>query len=228
MKTILITGTDTEIGKTVVTVSLIAYWQKYRSLEQLGVMKLVQTGSDGDSDLYQTLFSLDQPPELINPVSYETPVAPPLAAEKENRSINLTTVWHALTSLQEKKETVIVEALGGLGSPITWEMTVADVAAAWRLPVVLVVPVKLGAIAQTVANVALARQHQLHLKGIIFNCLSLEAEMQLENWTPFDRIFDLCQVPILGTIPYLSHPNDVEKLAQVASNLDLEYIFSTL
>lgn len=225
MKTLLITGTDTEIGKTVVTLALIAYWQKYLSLDKLGVMKFIQTGVGGDSHLYQQLFALEQLPALINPVSYETPVAPPVAAEQENRPIDLTTIWQALTSLGQTRELVLIEALGGLGSPITWEMTVADIAAAWRLPLVLVVPVKLGAIAQTVANVALARQHQIPIKGIIFNCLTPEAESRQAEWTPAERISNLCQVPCLGTIPYLSDANDLEKLAQVASNLELEYLW---
>jgi dethiobiotin synthetase len=222
MKTLLITGTDTEIGKTVVMVSLIAYWQTYRSLEQLGIMKLIQTGSPGDSDLYEQLFPLNQPPELINPVSYPFPIAPPLAAKQAGQPVDLTTVWQALTSLRSKREFVLLEALGGLGSPMTWEMTVADVAAAWRLPIVLVVPVKLGAIAQTVANIALARQYKLNVKGLIFNCLSPEADAKQEEWTPHDLITNFCAVPILGTIPYLSNPNDIEKLAHVASNLQLE------
>ncbi|PSO48301.1 MAG: ATP-dependent dethiobiotin synthetase BioD [Cyanobacteria bacterium SW_9_44_58] len=225
MKPLLITGTDTEIGKTIVTSGLIAYWQKYLSLDKLGVMKLIQTGVDGDSNVYQQLFSLEQSQELINPVSYETPVAPPLAAEKENRLVDLTTIWQALTRLGEKREFVLIEALGGLGSPVTWEMTVADIAAAWRLPVVLVVPVKLGAIAQTVANVALARQQRISVKGFIFNCLTPEAESRQMEWGPAHRISELCQVPHLGTIPYLSNPADLETLAQVTSNLELEYLW---
>lgn len=225
MKTLLITGTDTEIGKTVVTLSLIAYWQHYRALDKLGIMKLIQTGTPGDSSLYQQLFPLTQPPELINPLSYPSPIAPPLAAEQASQEVNLTTVWQALTSLSAKREFVLLEALGGLGSPITWEMTVADLAAAWRLPIVLVVPVKLGAIAQAVANVALARQSKVVIKGLIFNCLSEEAEAKQAEWTPHELIQTLCSIPILGTIPYLSDTKDTEKLAYVASNLQLEHLW---
>jgi len=224
MNTVLITGTNTEIGKTIVTTSLIAYWQTYRSLAQLGIMKLMQTGA-GDRSLYQQLFALDQPSELLNPICYENPLAPPIAAEKENQAIDLGSIWQALTRLRRQRQFVLIEALGGLGSPLTWEMTVADIASAWRLPIVLVVPVELGAIAQTVANVALARQRQVAIKGIIFNCQSQQAQSQQEELVPADLIETLCQVPILGTIPYLSNPRDLEKLAQVASNLELERLW---
>lgn len=225
MKPLLITGTDTEIGKTVVTLSLIAYWHHYRSLDKLGVMKLIQTGIPGDSSAYEDLFPLTQAPELINPLSYPTPIAPPLAAEQAGQRIDLTVVADALTRLQSQREFVLLEALGGLGSPMTWEMTVADVASAWQLPIVLVVPVKLGAIAQTVANVALARQHQLEVKGLIFNCLSPEAEAKQQQWARSELITPFCPVPILGTIPYLADTNNTAKLAEAASNLELEHLW---
>lgn len=225
MRTLLITGTDTEIGKTVVTLSLIAYWYKYHSQERLGIMKLMQTGKPKDSDRYQALFPLQQAPELIAPVSYDSPIAPPLAAEKEGQPVDLTTIWEVLTTLSQNREFILMEALGGLGSPVTWEMTVADLAAAWRLPVVLVVPVKLGAIGQTVANVALAQQKRVQIKGIILNCLTPEAQAQQNDWAQPELIQNLCPVPILGTIPYLDDPTDVEKLAFVASNLELEYLW---
>ncbi len=224
MNTRLITGTNTEIGKTIVTSSLIAYWQIYRSLEQLGVMKLIQTGA-GDRALYQELFQLDQPSELLNPVCFHEPVAPPIAAEKEQQTVDLAPIWQSLNQLSQNRELVLMEALGGLGSPVTWEMTVADIASAWRLPIILVVPVELGAIAQTVANVALARQKQISIKGIILNCQSPEAQSNQGDLTPADLIENLCQVPILGTIPYLYDQRNIEKLAQVASNLELERLW---
>ncbi|MEO8892722.1 MAG: AAA family ATPase, partial [Coleofasciculaceae cyanobacterium] len=104
---------------------------------------------------------------------------------------------------------------------ITHELTVADLARDWRLRVVLVVPVKLGAIAQAVANVALARQSGAHLIGIVLNCIN-GAEEAIADWAPVELIESLTNIPILGTIPHLADPNDLSKLAQVASNLDIE------
>lgn len=221
MKVLLITGTDTEVGKTVLTTTLGAYWQTYHTSQPWGLMKLLQTGS-GDRELYGQLFDLPQPPELTAPLVFKAPLAPPVAAMREGRSIDLEKAWAAWQRLQQDRQLVLVEALGGLGSPVTAELTVADLAAAWRLPVVLVVPVKLGAIAQAVANVALARQTQLQLQGIVLNCLSPESEQHLDELAPTDLIQSLTHVPILGTLPYLEDPKDLTKLAQIASNLDLE------
>lgn len=221
MNVLLIAGTDTDAGKTVLTCALAAYWQTYRPQESLGIFKPIQTGT-GDRELYQQLFDLSQTPEEITPLHFQTPVAPPVAAEREGRPIDLGRVWQAFNALCQQRQLVLVEALGGLGSPVTRELTVADLARDWRLPVVLVVPVKLGAIAQAVANVALARQSGVHLKGIILNCIQPRSDEDIANWTPVDLIESLTNLPVFGIIPHLVDATDVAKLAQVASNLDLE------
>ena len=221
MSALLIAGVDTETGKTVLTTALAAYWQAYCGPRRLGLMKPIQAGV-GDRELYHQLFNLDQSIEQITPLFFEAPIAPPLAAEKEGRSIDLAVVWQTYDQLVKTRDWVLIESLGGLGSPITHELTVADVAADWRLPVVLVTPVKLGAIAQTVANVALARQSGVQLKGIILNCVKPCSKADIANWTPVALMQSLTQIPILGVIPHLSDPTDLSKLAQVASNLDLE------
>lgn len=221
MNVLLITGTNTETGKTVLTCALGAYWQTYRQPESLGILKLIQTGI-GDRELYQKLFNLDQSAEEIAPLQFQTPVAPPVAAEREGRSIDLKLVWERLNALGQQHQWVIVEALGGLGSPVTHELIVADIARDWSLPVVLVVPVQLGAISQAVANVALARSSGVHLKGIVLNCVSPCSEQEIAEWAPINLLQSLTNVPVLGIIPHLNDPTDISQLAQVASDLDLE------
>jgi dethiobiotin synthetase len=101
-------------------------------------MKPIQAGV-GDREWYQNLFVLAQSPTEITPLYFQAPLAPPLAAAKENRQVDLAGVWQTLTGLQQRYDFLLVEALGGLGSPVTEEFTVADIAAAWRLPTLLVV-----------------------------------------------------------------------------------------
>jgi dethiobiotin synthetase len=218
---LLITGTDTEVGKTVVTSALIAYWLQHRNKATLGVMKPVQSGL-GDFEQYTRLFDLDQAPETITPQRFAAPLAPPLAAALEGKTIDLEVVWQALSQLLAERQFVLVEALGGLGSPVTEEWTVADLAAAWRLPIALVVPVKLGAIGQAVANTALARQHQLAIRGIILNCTTAVTPEQRHQWAPVDLIERLTQLPVLGQMPYLTTPDNLDALAEAAAQLALE------
>ena len=223
-KTLFITGTDTDAGKTVFTTALAAYLQKYRPQQSLGIMKPIQSGV-GDRQLYQKLFSLSQSETEITPLYFQAPLAPPLAAAKENREIDLGVVWQTFTQLQQSRDFLLVEALGGLGSPVTDEFTVADLAGEWRLPTVLVVPVRLGAISQAVASVALAKQAKVQLLGIILNCCSEMTPEQIADWAPVDTIRTFTHIPVLGCLPYLENPEDLDKLAQIASDLELEKLF---
>jgi len=219
LNALLITGTDTAAGKTVLMTALVAYWRRYCPSRSLGVLKPFQTGV-GDRELYQRLFALN--PAEVNPVHFAAPLAPPLAAAQEGRRVDLERAWKAFDALRKSREFVLVEGVGGLGSPITHEMTVADLAWDWRIPAVLVVPVQLGAIGQAVANAALARQSRLFLKGIVLNCPQPRTDEEIANWAPAALIQSLTGIPVLGLLPYLPDATDLDTLAQVAGNLELE------
>jgi dethiobiotin synthetase len=223
LNALLIAGTDTEVGKTVVTSALLAYWRKYYPQQSVGILKPLQSGL-GDRELYQRLFFPELSLDAIAPQSFEAPLAPPLAAALEQRPIDLGVVWHRLQTLMQTHDRVLVEGLGGLGSPVTDELTVAALAAAWRLPVVLVVPVKLGAMAQAVANVALARQENIDLCGIILNCNQPLSPEDIDRWAPAEMMTRFTQVPVLGVCPYLQQTESLDSLAQAAKGLHLEMI----
>ena len=222
-KTLFVVGCDTEVGKTVVTSALAAYWQQHFADQSLGLMKLLQTGV-GDDEHYQQLFQSMTPWEIVTPLKFATPVAPPIAAEREGKMIDLAVVWQALQSLQHRHDRVLVEALGSLGSPVTDELTVADIAGLWHLECVLVVPVKLGAMGQAIAQVALARQTKVTIKGLILSCSSPEAENQIGDWADPAMLEQFTGLPVLGTIPYLNEEarKNIDRLAQAAAGLDLE------
>ena len=227
MTALLIAGTDTDVGKTFVTIALASYWQKYHLNQdldtQLGIFKLMQTGT-GDVELYNRLFAEDRAIEIVAPLRFSAPVAPPVAAAKEGKSIELGEVWQAFSTMQHKSSLVLLESLGGLGSPVTDELTVANIAADWRLPTVLVVPVKLGAIANVVANIALARSLNINLKGIVLNCSQAENFQEIEDLTPIGLIQSLTQTPVVGTLPYIENLAETDKIVQIVSNWDLELI----
>lgn len=219
MKTLLIAGTDTDIGKTIITTALRGFYQTYFPQLNVGLMKLLQTGEQGDraaplSDrqFYEQFFN-----DVVVPQCFSAPLAPPLAAQLENKSIDLGIIWQSLLKLQQTKDLILVEALGGLGSPITDELTIADIAGTWHLETILVVPVKLGAIAHAVSNVALARHHKVKIRGIIFNCVHDCTEEQQNNWTPKELVESLTQVPVLGYFPYLAKLPNLADLAVIAT-----------
>jgi dethiobiotin synthetase len=229
MPSLLITSTDTEMGKTFTTCALAAYYQTHFPSKKLGIMKLIQCGSGdssagtyGDRELYANLFELDQSPSELNPLYFDAPLAPPLAAARVGQSIDLATAWQNLQNLQQRCDLVLIEGLGGLGSPVTAELTLADIAHEWRLPALLVVPVKLGSIGQAVANVALAAQAKVDLRGIILNCAQSVTDQDIADFAPADLIVNLTRQPVLGCLPYLEAAHSLENLATAAASLEWE------
>jgi dethiobiotin synthetase len=126
MKPLLIVGSDTGVGKTILTAALAAYWLTYRDISQstpsnsLGIYKPLQSGI-GDREFYHQTFALSQTLAEITPLYFETPIAPAIAAHKEGKPIDLAVIWQQFQKLQQQKEFLLVESLGGLGSPITDE-----------------------------------------------------------------------------------------------------------
>jgi dethiobiotin synthetase len=223
MNTLLIAGTDTDAGKTVLTSALAAYWQQHCPNLPLAILKPLQTGT-GDREHYQRLFDLNQTLDELNPIHFDAPLAPPLAADLAGQPIRLEQAWQTFEQLRQRSHLLLVEALGGLGSPITHELIVADLAREWRLPTILVVPVRLGAIGQAIANAALARQAKVDLRGIILSCPQPLTATQVEQWADPDMIARFTRIPVLGQLPYLSDPTDRAALSQAAAGLDLEAI----
>jgi dethiobiotin synthetase len=223
---LLITGTDTETGKTIITAAIAAYWQTYLQPDQpqsLGIYKPIQCGS-GDREFFQEVLNLNQSLAEITPQYFSDPLAPPIAALKAGRSIDLALLWQEFNKLRSQKQFVLVEALGGLGSPLTYEYIVADLARDWALPTILVVPVKIGAVGQAIANVALARANKLNLRGMILNCvIANQSPAEIADLAPIDMIESLTNLTVLGTMPHLQAQDikNLGKLAHAASGLEL-------
>jgi dethiobiotin synthetase len=222
---ILITGTDTGVGKTILTAALAAYYQTY-SQGKLGIYKPIQSGV-GDREYLKSTLNLAQSLEQITPLFFETPVASAIATYRENKPIDLCLLWQHYQALQTASDFLLVEGMGGLGSPITWEYLVADLAKDWRISCVLVVPVRLGGMGQAIANLALANQKQIKILGIVLSCVAPDSENYLNDWTPIDLIENLTNVPVIGVLPFVSDLSDRATLAQAAAKLNLGYIWKT-
>jgi dethiobiotin synthetase len=220
MQPLMIVGSDTGVGKTLLTASLAAYHITYRA-KAIAIYKPVQSGI-GDREYFKSTFKLTQTLEEITPIFFETPIAPAIAMYREHKPLDLGIIWQHFQTLKNNYDCLLVESLGGLGSPLTYDYIVADLARDWHIPVVLVVPVKLGAIAQAVANVALARVNKINLKGIVLNCVTPDAK--IDDLAPLDLIQALTYTPVIGVLPYVSDLQNLEELARAASGLELEIL----
>jgi dethiobiotin synthetase len=164
---VFVTGTDTHMGKTFVTTNLI------RRLQEQGLrvaaMKPVACGTCGRDDAlsYWKLAGKRIPLSTINPYWFRKPLAP--VAQKSKPNISLPRIRGLFRSLQKKHDIVLVESAGGLLTPLTWSMSVRDLARSLQLPVVVVARAGLGTLNHTILTVEAARHAGLKIKAIVLN-----------------------------------------------------------
>ena len=218
--TCLISGTNTGVGKTAVTSALAAYLKTFHPQQNVAIFKPIQSGV-GDREHYAEQFNLSQTLAQITPLYFDAPLAPPLAAAAEGKTIDLGLAWQTFQSLQQSHDWVLVEGVGSLGSPITAELTVADLAHDWKLPTILVIPVRLGAMGQAIAQIALAKQSRVNIRGLILSCPEPCSKQDIENWASIDLLESFTRCPVLGILPY-QNDLSLENLTQAAAQWDIE------
>lgn len=219
-----ITGTDTGIGKTTVTCALAAGLTE-RGV-RVGVMKPIETGCEVDSAgnrvaadaLRLEYFArCTEPLDRVCPVRLRDPLAPSMAARREGRNIDVGALRAQLESLASDYEVTFVEGAGGLLVPICDGVTFADLARDWKIPVLIVVGNRLGALNHAQLTMRCAQQENLRLVGYVVN--SLAAEVDLAAQSNIESLAELIG-PSLGVLPWLGRidcsPQDRERLARVA------------
>lgn len=196
------TGTDTGVGKTVVTAAL-ALALRARGLDA-GVVKPLQSGNaaadpEGDAMLLKRWAGLAEEPEEIAPFAFRAPLAPLVAARLEGRSLKLDEVVARVRALAGRHELVLVEGAGGLLVPVGLAWTIADLAAALGLPLLVVARAGLGTVNHTLLTVAEARRLGLEVAGVVLNGRGdAGAETNAELIESFGGVLVLDRVPWLG------------------------------
>jgi len=163
-----IAGTDTGVGKTHVTKVLLESLRA-DGFDAVGYKPIVC--GDRDDAHILAAASGGLPLEQVNPVWLKTPVAPWVAAQLENVSIDVEALIAGYHALAAQHELVLVEGCGGWEVPISANYTTADLACALGLPVALVVANRLGAINHTVLSCQAIRARKVDLRGLILNHL---------------------------------------------------------
>ncbi|MHB9037693.1 MAG: dethiobiotin synthase [Armatimonadota bacterium] len=205
MSSVLIVGTDTGVGKTIVC-KLLAAYLRGRGLSVI-TQKWVQTGCELSDDiaLHDNTHSANDLDDLRVPYSLKYPASPHLAAAIEGVKIDVAKIEAAHNELARRFDMVIVEGSGGALVPITESELLADVAVRLDIPVVIVVNNKLGCINHTLLTVEALRSRDLRIIGLIFNRIESEGDeaILLDNI----RITGLiCGVAVLGELPHMTEP----------------------
>jgi len=217
-----IVGTDTDVGKTFVTATML------RQVQALGYntmpYKPVQTGEveiDGkktyyDTAMYQKYSRQPLDVEQMNGFSYKVPASPHYAAQLEGKEIDEQIILAQLKDLQQAYEVVICEGAGGLFVPLKTTSTycLIDLIEQTKLPVVLVTKTGLGTINHTLLSVEALQRRGIEIKGIVYNG-NTNSAMEQNN---IETMVAHTKLPY-AILPRVQQEQDLENLSFEQSTL---------
>lgn len=201
-----ITGTDTEVGKTWCSLALMAHLQQQG--KTVAAMKPVASGCErtaaglrnDDALKLSAQASTPLPYEQVNPYAFEPPIAPHIAAAQSGVTIELDTIAEGYRQLREMADITIVEGVGGWRVPLNDTEGVAELAQRLKLPVILVVGLRLGCINHALLSAESIRATGCTLAGWIGNRIDPAMQEQQVN---IDAIAQRINAPLLGVLPYI-------------------------
>jgi dethiobiotin synthetase len=205
-----VTGTDTGVGKTLVSAALLRGFRE-RGLKVAG-MKPVATGciatADGlrneDALILQREGSSRHPYATVNPFAYQPAIAPHLAAEEAGVPLDFDEICRCFEILRADSDVIVVEGAGGWRVPLAGRLTMGHLALRLGLPVILVVALRLGCLSHALLSAETIVGSGALLAGWVANGIDAGFERAadtiatLESWLP---------APLLGSIPRLVPPD---------------------
>lgn len=226
---LFVTGTDTDAGKTYVAALLVRHLRAQGW--NVGACKPVVSGAidraaarhtsnpiaaAGDSDVageHRVWLDVEilrdacgplideEAARKLAPQRFREPLAPPMAARREGRSVSWEAILECVAWWQNRVERLVIEGVGGLLCPLTDERTIADLAGALGCPLLIVARAELGTINHTLLTVEAARNRGLPLAGIVVNQTSSDTDAALVAGN-IEEIERRSGVPVLAFVPY--------------------------
>ncbi len=204
MTTLFITGTDTDVGKTVVTACLAATAQSLG--QSVVVYKPIQTGSPKGElacDLISVNSWLETPVEVVNTYCFEPPVTPAVA--DIDGMINLSVIQQQVAALEQHYDVVLIEGAGGVHVPVTTNPNteIIDLIKLLDKPTVVVSRPNLGTINHTRLTVNALQNQQINVAGVIVSGYPKNSD-ELAVQTLPDMLTQFLTVPVLAYVPILT------------------------
>jgi len=175
----------------------------------------------------KALTGVGDAPEDIVGCAFAAPLAPLVAARLEGVAIDAARLVAGVEALSERHGVTLVEGAGGLIVPLADDYTIADLAAALALPVLVVARPGLGTVNHTALTVSVARSLGLDVVGVVLNGAGPETDASV--FTNTELIETFAAVPVLGVTPWLDGELDAERVMHlVIDHLDLAAIRSRI
>jgi dethiobiotin synthetase len=219
---LLITGTDTGIGKTVIAGAIAAWFRRQGA--RVGVLKPAASGCvrrreglvSEDAEFLAHCADSPHPLDVIAPIRFAEPLAPAIAAQRAGEVFDWDAVERSLQAIARDSDVLIVEGVGGIMVPMDTKHTMLDIAQWLKLPAVVVARPNLGTINHTLLTVNALRQGKSEVAGVVINRYPAETPGAAEETNP-RAIERWGKVPVLCLVPEVKQPIGLQIPADIAA-----------
>jgi dethiobiotin synthetase len=223
LKSLFITGTDTDVGKTYIAAGLAVAIRKTGI--DVGVMKPFAAGTaqkkgykSEDIEILSRAAMACDPESLVNPQFFRIPASPYTAWMRLKTKPKVSTILSSFKKLTKLHDMILVEGMGGIMTPILKNYYITNLIKDMKIPTVIVTRSKVGTVNHTIMTVKMCEKYKIPIKGIIINNFDKgypvkELKRDLENLTG---------VKVLGSIPFIKDMGDTSLNRIFKKNIDLK------
>ena len=225
MKSLFITGTDTDVGKTYITAGLAITLRKMGV--DIGVMKPFAAGiqqkkgfKSEDVEILSNAAQSDDPEILLNPQFFPISASPYTAWKKLKIKPKIPLILSSFKKLSQNHKMMLVEGMGGTMTPILKDYYVANLIKDMKIPTVIVTRSKVGTVNHTLMTVMMCQKYKIPIKGIIIN--------NFDDGYPINQLKkdleSLTGIKVLGSIPFINDMSDKSLYRIFKKNIDMKLL----
>jgi len=223
LKSLFITGTDTDVGKTYITAGLGVVLRKMGI--DVGVMKPFAAGTaqkkgykSEDIEIISRAAMACDPEDLVNPQFFPIPASPYTAWKKLKTKPKVSTILSSFKKLTKLHDMMLVEGMGGTMTPILKDYYITNLIKDMKIPTVIVTRSKVGTVNHTIMTVKMCEKYKIPIKGIIIN--NFDKGYPIKDLTR--DLENLTGVPVLGSIPFIKDMSDASLNRIFKKNIDFK------
>ncbi len=226
MKSLFITGTDTDVGKTYITAGLAITLRKMGI--DIGVMKPFAAGiaqkngfKSEDVEILSNAAQINDPETLLNPQFFPISASPYTAWKKLKIKPKIPMVLSSFKKLSNIHEMMLVEGMGGILTPILKDYYVTNLIKDMKIPTIIVTRSKVGTVNHTLMTVRMCEKYKIPIKGIIINNFD-DGGYQINQLKK--DLEDLTRIKVLGSIPFINDLSDKSLYKIFKKNIDMKLL----
>jgi len=223
LKSLFITGTDTDVGKTYIAAGLAVTFRKMGI--DVGVMKPFAAGAaqkkgykSEDIVIISKAAQACDPENLVNPQFFPIPASPYTAWKNLKIKPKISTILSSFKKLSKLHDVLLVEGMGGIMTPILKDYYITNLIKEMKIPTVIVTRSRIGTVNHTIMTCKMCEKYKIPVKGIIINNFDdgypvTELKRDLQNLTG---------IKVLGSIPFIKNMSDASLYRIFKKNIDVK------